>query len=98
MELGPVRDRFEVRVRGDASVDEGSRQRNIIPERVERPSLNTQLGRPVEVIGYGAGRDVQAEGNLPMSQLSLLFKAKNVFEVSHSDRPRRHALSSVVTG
>ncbi|WP_204509420.1 hypothetical protein, partial [Aeromonas caviae] len=40
-------------------------------------------------------RDMQAEGDLPMSQLSLIFKAKNFFEFSHSDRPRRHARSSV---
>lgn len=38
---------------------------------------------------------MQAEGDLPMSQLSLKFKAKNFFEFSHSDRPRRHARSSV---
>jgi len=38
---------------------------------------------------------MQAEGDLPMSQLSLIFKAKNFFEFSHSDRPRRHARSSV---
>ena len=37
---------------------------------------------------------MQAEGDLPMSQLSLIFETKDFFEFSHSDRPRRHALSS----
>ena len=65
------------------------------PRTQKGPGHDTQLSCPVEVIGDGARGDMQAEGDLPMSQLSLIFKAKNFFEFSHSDRPRRHARSSV---
>ena len=95
MQQGPVGSGFVLSFMDRAGLEKCALQGDIIPGLRQGPGHDTQLSRPVEVIGYGARRDMQAEGDLPMSQLSLKFKAKNFFEFSHSDRPRRHARSSV---
>jgi len=94
VEHGPVRERFVAGFRYRAGAEEGTLKGDIIPAFTERPGSDIQLGCTIEVIGDGARGDMQAESDLTMSQLSLIFETKDFFELSHGDRPRRHALSS----
>jgi hypothetical protein len=41
-----------------AGLEKCALQRDIVPALFERPSLDAQLSRAVEVIGYGARRDM----------------------------------------
>jgi hypothetical protein len=70
--------------------EESAILRAISPEIAQRP----KLGSPVAVIGHGTGGDIQAQRDLSVCQFCLVFQAQDFFEFSHSNRPRRHALSS----